>query len=1564
MSHAGPLDLRATLDGARLLVVGGTGFLGKVWLSMLLHGFGDQVDHVYLVVRPKGGLDPEARFWAEIAPSGAFDPLRSQHPGPAFEEFLRAKITPIAGDVSEPFAGVPEATREKLRGTLVAMVNAAGVVDFNPPLDDALAVNAYGMQSIVSLARDLGSEDVPLALMHTSTCYVAGERTGQVDEVHPLEFPFPKADRLERAHWDPDREIAECNDVIEHVRHRAADAFRQSQFLDEAKTRLVGRGEPARGTALQDELAKVRRRYEEAELAVAGKERANYWGWPNTYTYTKSIGEQILADSGVPFCIVRPAVIESSLSFPRVGWNEGITTSAPIMYLSMKGMTGMPANPDSVLDVIPADTVAAGMILALAELLDGTHQPVYQLGTSDSNPLPMYRLIELTGLYKRRKMRANPGGSPFLSWLQSNYQTIPVGPKRWTSIGPGATRDRAKKASGLLRKATSSVRLLGAALEPAAKLLDGVANTMDATDRVVDQYVPFTATHNYVFSCRNTRAALARVPEEHRALVPWTPEALDWRHYWLEVHVPGVETYVWPVIEERIARPRKPLRAHDDLVAFLEEIAERHGHAPALLVRHPDGFARTTFLELRDRARATARRLAEGGVRHGDRVLLAGRNHPDWVVGYFGILLAGGVAVPLDPGLDSGDVARIEDKAQPRAALLDGEARSALGTGVGATQLDLGETTRPGRSDGGGAPEVTVAGDDVASILFTSGTTGEPKGVMLTHANFCSLLASLSRVFDLGADDRVLSVLPLHHTFEFTCGLLLPLSRGTRVVYLDEITGEQLASTLQDARITAMVGVPALWQLLERRMQARVADQGPLFAAAFDAGLELNRWLGRTTGMDLGRLLFGTVHRGLGGNIRLLISGGAALPEETHRFFAGLGLHLAEGYGLTEAAPVLTVDAPRPGAKPGTVGRAIPGVELRILDADDAGVGEVLARGPNVMKGYFRDEDASRATVDEDGWLHTGDLGRIDPKGRLVVVGRAKDVVVTASGENLYLDDVEARLGAVPHVEELSLVGLPDGRGGEQLGLLARCAESSSHDQARGALRKAVRRLPPGQRPALTYLVDAPLPRTATRKVKRREVRDLLERIHETAKAAEALPTVGAAAGGTAARRAIARVAGRDAASLTSSARIADELGFDSLMWVELAAALDELPGGAPPSEQLQACETVADVEALLASWADAPEVVEATVADGEADDADFAFPAPLVQPLRTLLRTGQRGIYESLLDVRVTGRALIPRNRPVLVVTNHCSHIDMGLVKTALGDYGEDMVALAAADYFFEGHPVWVAYFDQLTNLKPLARGTSYRQSLRQAIDAVRSGRVVLIFPEGGRQGDGVLKDFKALVGKLILETGVDVLPMYLWGTHDALPKGSFLPRGRKVGAKIGPPVAFDDLARLTEGQKTADASRTIASLLHAAVRGLRDGEPLDVGAVEEWDPDAAADTPDPLADLFFEIRERFQPEAATDRTSWYFSLGGDAGKWSVVVDEGVCTIQRGKPPGGVADCVVKTSPDLWTKMVREAYVPEVSDFVTGVIKTSDLDKLQAFAQVFRLGPLSVGGDPESATA
>ncbi|HHH11528.1 MAG TPA: hypothetical protein ENK23_05580, partial [Sorangium sp.] len=411
----GPLHPSKLFAGQQFVVVGGTGFLGKVWLSMLLHRFAD-IGHVWLLVRPKGVQDAPARFWAQVASSEVFEPLRERYPGPAFEAFLKEKITPVGGDIKKTNMGFDDALVTQLRDNVAAVVNVAGVVDFNPPLDEALDVNAFGLTNLINFAKA-----VHAPVLHTSTCYVAGYRTGFIAEVDPCEVPFPRAagapgarliappkhlpvDRkLDRSHWDPENEIRESMDVIEHTRHRCEDAFRQSLFLDDAKRNLESRGEPCRGTALRDELAEVKRRFTRERLIEAGKERALYWGWPNIYTYTKSIGEQVLANSGVPYTIVRPAVIESASEYPFPSWNEGINTSAPFLYMALKGQIQFPNDPAVHLDIIPVDMVASGMLASMAELLDGSHCPTYQYGSTDTNGCTMSRYLELVGLYKRKR---------------------------------------------------------------------------------------------------------------------------------------------------------------------------------------------------------------------------------------------------------------------------------------------------------------------------------------------------------------------------------------------------------------------------------------------------------------------------------------------------------------------------------------------------------------------------------------------------------------------------------------------------------------------------------------------------------------------------------------------------------------------------------------------------------------------------------------------------------------------------------------------------------------------------------------------------------------------------------------------------------------------------------------------------------------------------------------------------------------------------------------------------------------------------------------------------------
>jgi long-chain acyl-CoA synthetase len=1526
------LDVSRELDGARLVVLGGTGFLGKIFWAMLVHRY-PNVGRIYLVVRPKARGTPDARFWAETAPSEVFAPLRKDH-GEGFEAFLREKVVPIDGDMGRPLCGLDEALVEELRGTIDAVVNVAGVVDFNPPLDEAIAANAFGAQNLVGLSRALG--DAPL--YHTSTCYVAGSRKGPILEEDPRAAPFPRAEELGAHLWDPEREIAECLDLVAQAKHRSEDAFRQSEFAEAARKTLLARGEPTSGAPLDREVARVKRKFVSELLVEAGLDRATHWGWPNIYTYTKSIGEQVIAASGLSYTITRPACCESCVDFPVRSFNEGVTTSAPLLYLMMKGQVHVMAK-HVPLDLIPTDHVVAGMILALAELIEGNAKPVYQMGASDVNPCTAQRFGEMVGLYKRKYYRrkgAGNFGDLLFDAIQARIEPSFVGRSRFDLTGPPVVASAAREVASLLKKTAPG-------LAPAARALEGVAARESKIAEILRVYEPFSSKMNGPFDCSNTRAVYARASAADKEKLRWAPETIDWADWMMNIHMPAIEKRIMPEMDKRLAREAKPLAAHSTLVTLVEEMADRHGEALALQAMTPEGLTRVTFEDVRRRSRAAAARLAAAGVARGDRVALAATNDPEWAIAYFGIVRAGGVAVPVDPSLDAVGWSNVLAEAGVRVTVCDEGVRARLGEGglpEGPAWLDLTVVTA---DDGSlAARAIDVQPGDVASIIFTSGTTGRPKGVKLTHANFTSLVAALAPIFPLSRGDAVLSVLPLHHTFEFTCGLLLPMSRGSRVVYVGEVSGDRVAEGLRASRATAMVGVPALWQLLERRILHEVDARGPMARAAFDFAGEVNRWLASNVGVDLGPVLFGPVHDQLGGRIRFLISGGAALPRATMDRFRSLGLPLAQGYGLSEAAPVLTVSRPGRRAEPG-VGKPVPGVDLRIENPDDQGIGEVVARGPNVMVGYT-DDEATRDVIDAEGWLHTGDLGRVDKKGRLEIVGRIKDVVITATGENVYPDDVERRLGKVPHIAELAIVGVSIG-GAERLGCLA-VAEgdgdrAARNELARAAVRAAIDELPIAQRPSVVHLFEAPLPRTATRKVVRGEVRAILSRLAATAGAAA--ETVNDT---SPVRVAIATAAGVELDAAHPHASLAGDLGFDSLMRTELLEALETRFGAIDP-QRLQACLTVAEVEDLVrtpASGTRPPVAVDTASAQARAA-APVVLPESVQKAGRALIGGLQDVFYGQVMKPRVVGRTNVPHNRNVIVVANHGSHLDMGLVRHALGEYGEDIVSLAAQDYFF-GSGTRRAFFENLTNLVPVDRRASLRQAIRQAGEVIGQGKTVLIFPEGTRSPGGEIEDFKPLVGHLALAQGVDILPIFLGGTHAAMPKGALVPTRRELLARIGPPLCVADLRRLTARMTPADAAREVARLAREAVLALRDGAVLDLAAGAPPPGERA----NPLVELFAELQGKFRAGEVERPLSYYVSLGNDdLAKWTVRVDPNGCDVRPGKPDGQ-ADCVLKTSPEIFTKIVRESYVPSPADFMSGLIKSNDVALLMTFQKVFQL--------------
>jgi long-chain acyl-CoA synthetase len=380
-------------------------------------------------------------------------------------------------------------------------------------------------------------------------------------------------------------------------------------------------------------------------------------------------------------------------------------------------------------------------------------------------------------------------------------------------------------------------------------------------------------------------------------------------------------------------------------------------------------------------------------------------------------------------------------------------------------------------------------------------------------------------------------------------------------------------------------------------------------------------------------------------------------------------------------------------------------------------------------------------------------------------------------------------------------------------------------------------------------------------------------------------------------------------------------------------------------AERLSAASTIGDVESLLR---ETHRVRARPSAEIERDDdTPLELPPALRDAAMQWLGRAQMGFYDRVLHTKVSGRAFIPHNRSTLVAANHASHLDMGLVKYALGSYGQGIVSLAAQDYFFEGNRWRKAYFENLTNLVPMSRSGSLRQSLRQAGELLDGGKTVLIFPEGTRSSDGSIQEFKPAVGYLTLHHGIDVLPVYLGGTHMALPKGATVLRRRDVVARIGPPLEIDHLRRLTSGMSPSDASRAVAELVRRAVVALSRGEVLDISRMESLD-EIPPPEDDSLEPVFRELEGRFVAGSVEQPVSFYFALGQKE-RWTVKIDRDRCEVLPGKVVHP-ADCVLKTTPAMFTRIVREAYTPSPAEFMSGAVKSNNIGLLMTFQKAFQL--------------
>jgi long-chain acyl-CoA synthetase len=1446
------LPISEIFRGRNVFILGSTGFVGKVLLGMLLERF-PQVGRVYVMVRRGSGTDAESRFWNSVVTSPVFNPLRAVHGGPdGLKKFLTEKCVVVDGDITEPNLGLSEEGAEKVAKDIDVLINSSGRVTFNPPLESALRTNVEGTKNVIAFAKRMKRP----ALVHTSTCFVAGNRSGEVWESEELDGYFPRRKELTGTKFSVEQEMADNTLGSARIRQLADDAQVLAQLRQEARDRLRDENrDPDDEGALKLAVARARKEWIREQMTQQGIDRAAKWGWPNIYTYTKSMGDQLVArEEGIFRTIVRPAIVESAVAYPFPGWNEGFTTSAPLVYLALKGQNLLPVNPKLILDVVPVDHVCAGMLMAAAQVCVEQGPMVFQLSSGDLNPLHMDRVTTLTGLYKRKRFQDKESGNKFLNDLVARMEFRPVTQEKYE-------RESLPMINKVARQATDAL----AKIRPRwgagrfTEIVDRIKKGFEEMERVtaeasknIELFRPFIFENAYVLRADNARALFDRLPEEDKKLVPWGPQHLDWYDYWMNIHFPGLQKWVLPELDQTYAPKPKQVYSYHDLLELFDTTTKLHATRTALRIERGKREEIYSYADLQELASRIGVFLLGQAVEPGARVMLVGKNGPEWSMAFFGVLKAGGVTVPVGHESTVAEIVNIA-RASGSVGILIGDDLLDKRGGLAKALAEAGLATKVWSfGTAFEMPDLAVEKerlpklfkkhnpDTLASLIFTSGTTGKPKGVMLTHRNFTFMVSELSKIFEFGVNDGMLSVLPLHHTFEFATGLLVPLAHGAQITYLSELTGEAIGSALKKGRVTAIVGVPALWDLMRRRLMQRFSDKAPILETFMKGLMAANYELRTRTKIDLGVLVFLPIHEGFGGRIRYLISGGSALPADVLKAFHGLGFNFFEGYGLTETAPVLTVTSPKDKPIVGSVGKPLPGIEVKVSEPDPAtGVGEVIARGRNVMAGYWEDE-AATGTAIRDGWFHTGDLGRFDEKGNLYIVGRSKEIIVDANGKNVYPDEIEDLYRESPFIKHLSVVGLPD-ESGEHVACAVVAnyehdAMLSRHDvdaRIEEHFRKISAELPFWKRVKVMHIWQGDdLPRTAKRSVKRREVVAELQSARK--KADESSGALAAAVRTDESSVAwlletIATVSGRRRADVSLGSRF-DQLGFDSLMYAELSSALENAAATLPEGLDVTTLGTVAELHEILARGHLVGARGHAVEGAAAKEDAELHVPEVLARAGRRGLALGQKLFYERALDTKVRGASHIPQHTTFIVAANHASHLDQGVIKVALGDAGKDLTSLAAADYFFR-NKYRRAFFKHFTNLVPMERAGSIRKSMDTAEKVLRQGRSMVVFPEGTRSMTGEMADFLPSLGYLAMRADVGILPAYISGAYEALPKGAAVPRARELGVTFGPFLSRDWLEALTKGLSSQEAWRLVAAFTQRIVENLRDGiaTPLD---------------------------------------------------------------------------------------------------------------------------------------
>jgi len=869
-----------------------------------------------------------------------------------------------------------------------------------------------------------------------------------------------------------------------------------------------------------------------------------------------------------------------------------------------------------------------------------------------------------------------------------------------------------------------------------------------------------------------------------------------------------------------------------------------------------------TYTELRQMAESVARWLRDQGMPRGARAAILAANGPGWVAAYLAIIAAGGVVVPLDISFNTEQIAKLLRDSDSGCLFTDRKhlataQRAVEGLDVPPVLLDSDTKNLPTldamfAAGPGDFTPAELGPDYPAVILYTSGTTSDPKGVLLTHDNLLGEMDAVFPVLEVGPSDSILAVLPLFHALAQMANLLLPFAKGARVVYLESLNVTDLLRALRESNVTLFCCVPQFFYLIHERVLKQVKQRSRPAQVMFRVLIRISK-AARRAGINLGKIFFRQAHRALGARMRFLITGGSRFDATIGRELEALGFDILQAYGLTETSGGATVTRPDDNVI-GSVGRPLAGVEVKIADPESPEegppAGEILIRGRIVMKGYWNQPEATAAVIRE-GWLHTGDLGYLDAQGNLFITGRRKEIIVLSSGKNIYPEEIEAHYRKSPFVKEVCVVGLEAPPGQPQAARLHAVIVPNDEvlrerkivnikDVLRFDIDGLSAQLPSTKRILSYEIWQEELPKTTTRKLKRYEIQ---QRVGQR-------PGVGA--GASASRkfsdediawshqpdvaRALAIIAehSHSEREIHPSDSLELDLGLDSMERVELLVELEQAMNAQREEAVASQVYTVRDIveavrvaagtpvgqretapwDAVLAAEPDDPEVLNVARSPGLASALWF-----LVWRLLYLF-------CRDACQLKVTGLEKLPQQGPYLICPNHQSFLDAPVVLSLLPwrIYGQ-VFHLGTSEIWGWG---WRRKLARTLRLIPVDPDSNLVAGMRAGAYGLRLGKILSLYPEGERSIDGTPKTFKKGAAILSIHLRAPIYPVAIDGFFEAWPRGKPPQRFSRLSVKFGDPILPPPLGEnpeATYAQLTAELRRRVVEMWKE-LHGNKDAE------------------------------------------------------------------------------------------------------------------------------------------